>query len=173
MTDHPVTAYAPEHFRIHPVRGAINAAFFALMGPYIDWSVGKLKARMFADLPETVVEIGSGVGANLRYLRQASTLVAIEPNAPMHGRLRAAADRYGVRLDLRSETAERTGMPGESTDCVISSLVLCTVPEPMAALVEIRRILRPGGTFRFVEHVAGRPRSLTRLLQRTFGRPWA
>ncbi|GIF68426.1 methyltransferase [Asanoa ishikariensis] len=160
-------------FVVNKGRGPFNAAFFSALGPYIEWHVRRHKRRVFADLPETVVELGSGVGANLRYLRPGSTLVAIEPNAPMHRRLRAAAARRGVRLDLRERSAERTDLPDQSADSVISSLVLCTVADPAEVLAEVRRVLRPGGTFRFVEHVAARPGSPTRALQRMLRRPWA
>ncbi|SNT37446.1 Ubiquinone/menaquinone biosynthesis C-methylase UbiE [Asanoa hainanensis] len=160
-------------FVVNRARGPFNATFFGLLGPYIDWNVRHRKRRVFADLPPTVVELGSGVGANLRYLRPGSTLVAIEPNVPMHRRLRAAAARRAVRLDLRDRVAEHTGLADRSADCVISSLVLCTVADPAAVLAEVRRILRPGGTFRFVEHVAARPGSPTRALQRLLRRPWA
>lgn len=160
-------------FEVHRGRGAFNAAFFAVMGPYIEWNVRARKQRLFADLPPTVVELGSGVGANLRHLAPGTTLVAIEPNVPMHRRLRTAAARHGVDLDLRETVAEHTGLPDHSVDCVISSLVLCTVADPAAVLAEVRRILRPGGTFRFVEHVAASAGTPTRALQRVLRRPWA
>jgi SAM-dependent methyltransferase len=160
-------------FEVHGARGRFNAAFFSMMGPYIEWNMRRHKRRVFAGLPRTVVEVGSGVGANLRYLRPGSTLIAVEPNVPMHRRLRAAAERHGVHLDLRDGLAERTGLPDHSADSVISSLVLCTVTDPAEVLAEIRRILRPGGTFRFVEHVAARAGSPTRTLQRALRRPWA
>ncbi|WP_250036285.1 class I SAM-dependent methyltransferase [Paractinoplanes maris] len=160
-------------FEVHRGRGPFNAAFFSLLGPYIEWNVRHHKRRVFAGLPGTVVELGSGVGANLRYLQPGSTLVAIEPNHPMHHRLRTAAERRGVDLDLRDSIAEHTGLPDRSADTVISSLVLCTVTDPVAVLAEVRRILRPGGTFRFVEHVAAPPGTVTRSLQRALRRPWA
>ncbi|MEU8233330.1 methyltransferase domain-containing protein [Actinoplanes sp. NPDC048967] len=160
-------------FELHRARGPFNAAFFSIMGPYIEWNVRHHKGRVFAGLPPTVVELGSGVGANLRYLSPGSTLIAVEPNVAMHRRLRAAAGRRGVRLDLRDRLAERTGLPDRSADSVISSLVLCTVSDPAAVLAEVRRILRPGGTFRFVEHVAARAGTPTRALQRALRRPWA
>ena len=160
-------------FELHRARGPFNAAFFSVMGPYIEWNVRRQKRRVFADLPRTVVELGPGVGANLRHLRPGSTLVAIEPNVAMHQRLRAAAERRGVRLDLRDRAAEHTGLPDRRADTVISSLVLCTVTDPAEVLAEIRRVLRPGGTFRFVEHVAARDGSPTRALQRALRRPWA
>ena len=76
----------------------------------------------------------------------------------MHGRLRDAAHRHGVQLDLRERMAEQTGLPDDSADTVISSLVLCSVQDPAAVLAEVRRILRPGGTFRFLEHVVAAAR---------------
>jgi ubiquinone/menaquinone biosynthesis C-methylase UbiE len=160
-------------FEVHAARGAFNAVFFSVMGPYIEWNARQRKRRVFADLPSTVVELGSGVGANLRYLHPGSTLIAIEPNPPMHRRLRAAAERHGVQLDLRDGLAERTGLPDHSVDTVISSLVLCTVTDPAAVLAEVRRILRPGGTYRFVEHVAAPAGTPTRAIQRALRRPWA
>ena len=173
MTTSPATTPPTTGFEAHAARGAFNAAFFGVMGPYLEWHLRRHKRRVFADLPRTVVELGAGVGANLRYLPPGSTLVAVEPNPPMHRRLRAAAARHDVHLDLRERVAERTGLPDRSVDCVISSLVLCTVTDPAEVLAEIRRILRPGGTYRFVEHVAAPTGTPTRALQRALRRPWA
>jgi SAM-dependent methyltransferase len=163
----------PRAFVQHPVRGRFNAAFFAGMDAFMERSLGSRKQRIFADLPDTVVELGSGVGANLPYLDEGSILVAIEPNRYMHAPLAAAAHRYGIALDLRERTAESTGLPDHSVDAVISSLVLCTVPDPAAALAEVRRILRPGGTFRFLEHIAAEPGTATRAAQRMLRHPWS
>lgn len=173
MIDNDVAMTPVTGFEVHGARGRFNAAFFSMMGPYIEWNLRQHKRRVFAELPRTVVELGPGVGANLGYLPPGSTLVAIEPNLHMHRRLRAAAERHGVHLDLRDRVAERTDLPGQSVDSVISSLVLCTVTDPAEVLAEIRRILRPGGTYRFVEHVAARAGTPTRTLQRALRRPWA
>ena len=143
------------------------------MGGYINWHLRHHKAAAFADLPSTVVELGSGVGANLRYLPAGARLIAIEPNPYMHQRLRRAARSRGVDLELRSVVAERIDLPDASTDAVISSLVLCSVRDPEAVLAEIRRILRPGGRFSFAEHVAAKPGTVTRWSQRVLRRPWA
>jgi SAM-dependent methyltransferase len=165
-------ALAPA-FEQHPLRGPFNAAFFRIMDPYIEHHLRPHKQRAFAGLPHEVVELGSGVGANLRYLPRGATLIAVEPNRHMHARLRAAAAGAGVALDLRERLAESTGLPDGSAETVISSLVLCTVHDPAAVLAEVRRILRPGGTFRFVEHVAAPDGTPTRLAQRVLRRPWA
>ena len=138
------------HFRAHPVRGPFNAAFFWLTRGVLDRLLGPHKQRVFADLPDSVVELGSGVGANLRYLRPGTHLVAVEPNPAMHRRLRREASRRGVQLDLHPVAAERLDLADASADVVLSSLVLCSVSEPVRVLAEVRRVLRPGGRFVFV-----------------------
>ena len=167
------TAGAPVRaFPQHRGRGVFNAAFFRTLGPVIELSTGRRKRRVFAGLPPEVVELGPGVGANLRHLPAGTMLIGIEPNHAMHAQLRTAARRRGIRLDLRERMAEQTGLPDASADAVISSLVLCSVQDPDAVLAEVRRILRPGGAFRFAEHVVAPRRGLTRLAQRVLRRPW-
>jgi SAM-dependent methyltransferase len=169
-------------FELHPHRGPFNALFFRAMGPYLERTLRRRKARVFSGITgeassqgasREVVEIGPGVGANFRYLPPGATVIAIEPNRYMHGRLMEAAERRGIHLDLRERTADATGLPDRSADTVISSLVLCSVQNPAAVLAEIRRVLRPGGTFRFAEHVAAPRGTFTRRVQRLLRRPWA
>jgi SAM-dependent methyltransferase len=167
-----LSSLGPEGFDANPARGRFNSAFFSIMGGYINWHMHKRKATAFADLPPNVVELGSGVGANLRYLPAGARLIAIEPNPYMHARLRRAARRRGVELEIRSVVGERIDLPNASAETVISSLVLCTVSDPAAVLAEIRRILVPGGRFSFAEHVAAKPRTPTRWSQRILRRPW-
>ena len=164
---------APEGFAANPGRGRFNSTFFSVMGGYINWHMHQRKSKAFAGLPSTVVELGSGVGANLRYLPVGAHLIAIEPNPYMHTRLRRAAQAGGVDLEIRSVVGERIDLPDASADAVISSLVLCSVRDPAGVLAEIRRILRPGGRFSFAEHVAAERGTPTRWMQRIVRRPWA
>jgi len=166
-------APAPGEFEVHPARGWFNSVFFWVMGGYINWHLHKHKTKAFADLPPTVVELGAGVGANMRYLPPDARLIAIEPNPYMHTRLRRAARRRGVDLEIRSVVGERIDLPDASAEAVISSLVLCSVGDPAAVLAEIRRILQPGGRFSFAEHVAAKRHTPTRWSQRILRRPWA
>jgi SAM-dependent methyltransferase len=159
-----------EHSMSNPVRGRLNAATLRTVDLYAHLLVGGRKQALFADLPEQVVEIGPGTGANLRYYRPGTRLVAIEPNVHMHGPLQSAARRHGIELELRTETAERIGLPDASVDAVVSTLVLCTVPDPVAAVREVRRVLRPGGRLLFIEHV--RADGGYGRMQRLTARPW-
>jgi SAM-dependent methyltransferase len=155
----------------HPIRGRGNAAIFSLLDRYQHHRFGARKRDLFADLPPRVVELGSGTGASLRYLAPGTRLTAIEPNVHMHAALRRHAERRGVELEIRRESAERTALPDASVDAVICTLVLCTVSDPAAAVAEVRRILRPGGRFLFIEHVRAETRPLRRL-QRIVAGPW-
>ena len=128
----------------NPVRGRLDAGFFRLVDRYVHDVLGDRKAALFADLPGTVVELGAGTGANMRYYPAGTRLIAVEPNPPMHGPLRDAASRHGVDLEIRAVGAEDTGLADGSIDAVVSTLVLCTVDDPAAVVAEVRRILRPG-----------------------------
>ena len=136
------------------------------------------KRALFADLaepatpPRVVVEIGGGAGPNARYLAPGTRWVVVEPNVWFHPHLRRAAERHGLDLDLHAGGAEALPVATGGADAVVSTLVLCSVEDVGAALSEVRRVLRPGGRFVFVEHVAAPPRSALRLAQRALRRPW-
>ncbi len=160
-------------FEAHPGRGRFNAAFFRLMDGYIDWHLRRHKKAVYGDLPDTVVEIGAGVGANFRYMQPGTKVIAVEPNPYMHRSLRLAAERRKVELEIRDVVGERIDLPDASADAVISSLVLCTVANPGQVVSEVRRVLRPGGHYSYLEHVAAEEGTPTRRVQGMLRRPWA
>jgi len=143
------------------------------MDGYIDWHLRRHKEAAFADLPDTIVEIGSGVGANFRYMRPGTTVIAIEPNPHMHRPLRLAAERREIELEIRDVVGERIDLPDSTADAVISSLVLCTVANPSKVVSEVLRVLRPGGRYSYLEHVVVEEGTPTRRVQRMVRRPWA
>jgi len=122
------------------------------------------KRAMFAGVSGTVVEIGPGTGANLAYLPRGCRWIGIEPNGYMHAQLRERAERAGIHAEFRVGSAERIEATDATADVAISTLVLCSVPDVARTLAEVRRVLKPGGRFLFIEHVVGRTRGL-RLTQ--------
>ena len=122
------------------------------------------KQSLFAGVAGTVLEIGPGTGANLSFLPRGCRWIGIEPNCYMHPRLRERAEQAGLEAEFRVGSAQRIEVPDHTADVVISTLVLCSVPDVTRTLAEVRRVLRPGGRFLFVEHVVGKTRAL-RLAQ--------
>lgn len=131
------------------------------------------KRALFGPLSGTVVEIGPGTGANLPYFGPDVRWVGVEPNPYARARLRAEAQRLGRAVDLRDGTAAATGLPDASADAVVGTLVLCSVPDVDAALREALRLLRPGGRYVFVEHVAAPRGSGWRRVQTAVRPAWA
>jgi ubiquinone/menaquinone biosynthesis C-methylase UbiE len=124
------------------------------------------KDRLFAGLSGSLLEIGPGTGVNLRYLRDASVRwTGVEPNLFMERYLREEAERLGMSIELRVGTANDLPVSDASIDAVISTLVLCCVPDQQQTLREILRVLRPGGRLVFIEHVAAPRGSRLRRLQ--------
>jgi ubiquinone/menaquinone biosynthesis C-methylase UbiE len=157
---------------INPIRGRINAVFFAVMDWYMHWKYGETKRRLFAGLPKTVVELGAGTGANFRYLPRGTKVVAVEPNHYMHANLKRSAERWGIELEIHGDGAERLALEDSSIGAVICSLVLCTVGSPVHVLSEIRRVLASDGRFLCIEHVAAPEDTLVGRIQRWVFRPW-
>ena len=146
--------------------------FFTAFDAYINRLLAARKRDLFRDLPGQVVEIGAGVGANFRYFPNGARVTAVEPNLHMHDPLCRRAGDLGIELDLVPAGAEAIPLPDDSAEAVISTLVLCTVDDPEQALGEVRRILKPGGRFLFVEHVAAPHGHWRRVLQDVLHRPW-
>lgn len=158
----------------HGMRSRFNAWFFQAFDRYINHVAARHKRAAFGDIGGSrIVELGAGVGANFAFVPPGSTVVAVEPSEAMHDALRRRAAERGVDLELIGGRAERLPLPDASVDEVICSLVLCTVGDPDATVAEVRRVLRPGGRFRFVEHVAAPTWSPRRWLQHGIRRPWS
>lgn len=119
-----------------------------------------------------VLEIGAGTGVNLGLYPAAVTdLVMTEPDPHMAKRLRAKATADGSAATIVEAPAERLPFGDAEFDVAVAMLVLCTVPDPVAAVAELARVLKPGGQLLFVEHVRSRHPDLARWQDR-FERPW-
>jgi ubiquinone/menaquinone biosynthesis C-methylase UbiE len=113
-----------------------------------------------------VLEIGAGTGVNFAFIPAGVHWVGVDPNPHSLRYIREAAHRSGHEFDFRPGSAESLPFPDASFDSVASTLTLCSVRDPVLALVEIRRVLRPGGQFLFMEHVAAAAGSRLRRRQR-------
>ncbi len=115
-----------------------------------------------------VLEIGAGTGLNLEhYGPEVTELVLTEPEEPMAKRLRAKL----TKGEVVGAGAEALPFPDDSFDTVVSTLVLCTVPDQARAIAEIRRVLKPGGQLLFLEHVRSADPKTAKWQDRLH-RPW-
>jgi len=114
----------------------------------------EMRRETLAQASGRTIEIGAGTGANLGLYPEAiSELILSEPDPHMSKRLRRRLAETGEGAELIEAPAEQLPFEDDSFDTAIFTLVLCTVPDPKAALAEAARVLRPGGKLLFVEHV--------------------
>ena len=128
--------------------------------------VAEARRQLLARVHGRVLEIGAGTGANVEHYPAGTNVVYTEPDPHMAKRLRARG------VDVVPSGAEHLPFPDDSFDTVVSTLVLCTVPDVPASLREIRRVLAPGGRLLFLEHVRAEPGSSLERWQDRLHRPW-
>jgi SAM-dependent methyltransferase len=120
---------------------------------------------LLAGLSGRVLEVGGGTGVNLRHFPPTvEELIVVEPEPYLRGLLVNTAAGSPLDVHVVDATAERLPFDDGSFDAAVCCLVLCSVRDAGAAARELRRVLRPGGELRFMEHV-GSPRPLRRRAQ--------
>jgi SAM-dependent methyltransferase len=134
-------------------------------------SYGERKAAVIGAMSGTVVELGPGTGVNMQYYAAGTKVIAIEPNPVMHEPLRSKADMHGVDLEIRTLRGESIDVDDASVDGVVGTLVLCGVDDPSSVVREAHRVLKPGATYFFIEHVVAPANTGTRRVQRLLKRP--
>ncbi len=138
--------------------------------------LGHARAGLLAAASGAVLEIGAGTGANLAHLPPSgiTSLVLVEPAAPMRARLerrvRALSERLPAGTRILDGSAGALPVPDASIDTLVSTLVLCSVPDLDRAVAELRRTVAPDGRLLLLEHVAGHDR--TRRMQGLIDPAW-
>lgn len=132
----------------------------------------EIRARVCSELSGEVVEVGFGTGLNSPHYPEAvQTVAAVEPSAVC---MRIAQPRIAgssAKVELAGLTGEELDLPSEEFDAALSTWTLCTIPNVDAALGEIRRVLKTGGKFHFVEHGHAPDPGVARW-QARIERPW-
>lgn len=144
----------------------LHAVFYDRLTCPLEPSLAPYRHRIAGRTAGDVLEIGGGTGANLRYYPWDVRLTVVEPNPEMARRLRAKAARLERTVKIVVQDGERLPFPDSSFDAVVTSLVMCSVDSPEQVLAGVQRVLRPGGTFHFYEHVAAEEAGLRRWQSR-------
>jgi ubiquinone/menaquinone biosynthesis C-methylase UbiE len=131
-----------------------------------------MRRDLLAGARGRVLELGAGTGLNLDlYPDSVEDLTLTEPDPHMVKQLRKRVSEAGRTADVVAAPAEKLPFDDDSFDTIALTLVLCTVPNPAAALQESKRVLKPDGQFLFLEHVRSPDPSLAKWQDR-LEKPW-
>jgi len=151
---------------------AFSALYDAGLKASEEAGLREMRRELLAGAGGRVVELGAGTGANLAlYPGSVSALTLVEPDPHMTKRLREKLAGSGRTATVVEAPAERLPFADAEFDTAVVTLVLCTVPDPAAALAELARVVKPGGKLLFVEHVRAADAGLARWQDR-LERPW-
>jgi ubiquinone/menaquinone biosynthesis C-methylase UbiE len=155
------------------VRHPLFARMYTRMAPAFEAKgAAEHRDEMLAGVTGRVIEVGAGTGLNFRHYPDAvAEVVAVEPEPYLRERAAQAASEATVPVKVIDGVAGALPVDSASFDVAVASLVLCSVDDQAKALNEIRRVLRPGGELRFLEHVrASKPRKAR--VQRALDHVW-
>jgi SAM-dependent methyltransferase len=148
-----------------------------LYDPFLWWGeksgLSKKRDRLLEYASGEVLEIGAGTGLNLaHYPAGLERLVVSEPEQHKAELLLKKAGELDLDAEFVRASAEALPFEDDSFDTVVATLVFCTVGEPEAAIAEVKRVLRPGGSWLLIEHIRSDRPAIGRIQDR-IARPWA
>jgi len=142
------------------------AAYDPLLARAERRGIARARDTLLAHCRGRVLEIGAGTGLNVEHYPAGADVTYSEPDPHMAKRLRARG------VAVVEAGAESLPFEDNSFDTVVSTLVLCTVPDVPSVLREVRRVLGPGGQLLFLEHVRAAPGTSLARWQDRLHRPW-
>ena len=127
----------------------------------------KRRSQLLADVSGDIFEIGFGTGLNLPFYPEGvQEITTVDINPGMNRRAQKRIAESGITVHMNILSAESLPMDDETFDSVVCTWTLCSIENVEKALSEVRRILRPGGKFFFVEHGASPDPKVRRLQDR-------
>ena len=121
----------------------------------------------------SVLEIGAGPGANFKYYNRDMAIQSVEPNQSFRAAFESNKANY-PKLDIKDlkigygEDLAAAGIDSNSVDAVVVTLVLCSVQDQAKCFSEIKRVLKPGGKFFYMEHILDDVDGTVRIAQQMF-----
>jgi ubiquinone/menaquinone biosynthesis C-methylase UbiE len=123
------------------------------MSPLERLGLGVWRQQLLRYVEPPVLEVGVGTGASLRWYNRQSSLVAVDREAEMARSALQRATALGRLTTVGQMDAQYLAFPDTTFASVVTSLVFCSVADPVRGLRQIRRVLRPGGWLYMLEHV--------------------
>lgn len=128
--------------------------------PYmIDFACGmkamsRQRNKLVPKATGNVLEIGIGTGLNMRFYdrQKVKSLIGLDPALHMHRLARKRIEEAGLSVELLGLSANTIPLPDDSIDTIVMTYTLCTIPDPVPALREMRRVLKPEGKLLYLEH---------------------
>lgn len=116
--------------------------------------VMKARAQIVPRARGKVLELGIGSGLNLQFYDPAKVecIFGVDPSAELQRKARARAQNIAIAVETVPLVIEQIDAEDASYDTVLCTFTLCTIPDPVPAIQELRRVLKPGGEFLFCEH---------------------
>lgn len=116
--------------------------------------VRRQRAKVVPRAQGRVLEVGIGSGLNLPYYdaSRVSAIVGLDPSGAMQRRAERRIAAAGLQVEFVGLSAEKIPQPDASFDSVLITYTLCSIPDPLGALAEMRRVLKPSGRLLFCEH---------------------
>jgi len=141
------------------VHHPIFASVYDIVLRPTEWmGVRRLRARLVEGLDGTILEIGVGTGLNLPHYANRPTLHGIDLDPSMLARASRRGAGAPMPVHLYQADAHHLPFNDGAFDAAVIGFALCTIPDPELALREAHRVVRPGGTLRFLEHVRSNQR---------------
>ncbi|MEO7108009.1 MAG: class I SAM-dependent methyltransferase [Rhodoferax sp.] len=130
--------------------------------------IGRMRQLVVPRAQGRVLEVGIGTGLNMRYYDKSRVthVTGLDPALQLHPLAQERIDRAGLAVELIGLSAEKIPLPDASFDTVLITYTLCTIPDPHAALLEMRRVLKPNGSLLFCEHGRAPDASVQRWQER-------
>ncbi|OCA84443.1 methyltransferase type 11 [Bacillus sp. FJAT-27225] len=129
------------------------AIYDAAMKGFEENTFKDIRKELLQKAEGKVIEIGFGSGINFPLYVTAESVDAIEPNPHMIKRAQSRLEKATVPIRIHKMGAEKLAFPDDSFDTVVATLVFCTIPDPVRAFTEIKRVAKPNARLLIFEHV--------------------
>nr|WP_077214844.1 class I SAM-dependent methyltransferase [Bacillus dakarensis] len=123
------------------------------MSPLEKGTFKTIRKELIGKAAGRVLEIGAGTGINFPFYQNVERVDAIEPNPLMIEKAKKRLHLADVPVQYHTQSAENLSFPNMTFDSVVATLVLCSIPDPVSALKEIKRVAKPNASILFFEHV--------------------